>query len=115
MNFLSLSLFEMIFYSKALKLCALHSGDLHQYHTRIDEYLERILSDMSRALIQKLLSVLDSVLKKLSRYDEGSFFAQILSLTVNSFVDFLSYFVSFSLRNRSTKMVKPMFHVSMQI
>ncbi|CAF4576275.1 unnamed protein product, partial [Rotaria magnacalcarata] len=33
------------------------------------------------ALIQKLLSVLDSVLKKLSRYDEGSFFAQILSLT----------------------------------
>ena len=37
---------------------------------------------MSRALIQKLSSVLDSVLKKLSRYDEGSFFAQILSLTV---------------------------------
>lgn len=63
-----------------MKLCALNSGDLHQYHTRIDEYLERILSDMSKALIQKLLSVLDSVLKKLSRYDEGSFFAQILSL-----------------------------------
>jgi hypothetical protein len=37
---------------------------------------------MSRALIQKLISVLDSVLKKLSRYDEGSFFAQILSLAV---------------------------------
>ncbi|CAF0840085.1 unnamed protein product [Rotaria sordida] len=66
---------------QALKLCALHSGDLHQYHTRIDEYLEKILSDMSKALIQKLLSVLDSILKKLSRYDEGSFFAQILSLT----------------------------------
>ncbi|CAF2073921.1 unnamed protein product [Rotaria magnacalcarata] len=66
---------------QALKLCALHSGDLHQYHTRIDEYLERILGDMSKSLIQKLVSVLDSVLKKLSRYDEGSFFAQILSLT----------------------------------
>ncbi len=37
---------------------------------------------MSNALIQKLISVLDSVLKKLSRYDEGSFFAQILSLAV---------------------------------
>jgi molecular chaperone GrpE (heat shock protein) len=60
----------------------LYSGDLHQYHTRIDEYLEKILSDMSKSLIQKLLSVLDSVLKKLSRYDEGSFFAQILSLAV---------------------------------
>ncbi|CAF3923276.1 unnamed protein product [Adineta steineri] len=66
--------------AQALKLCALHSGDLHQYHTRIDEYLEKILGDMSRALIQKLISVLDSVFKKLSRYDEGSFFAQILSL-----------------------------------
>ncbi|CAF0842404.1 unnamed protein product [Adineta steineri] len=65
---------------QALKLCALNSGDLHQYHTRIDEYLEKILKDMSKVLIQKLVSVLDSVLKKLSRYDEGSFFAQILSL-----------------------------------
>ncbi len=65
-----------------MKLCALHSGDLHQYHTRIDEYLEKILSEMSKALIQKLITVLDSVLKKLSRYDEGSFFAQILSLAV---------------------------------
>jgi hypothetical protein len=37
---------------------------------------------MTKVLIQKLLSVLDSVLKKLSRYDEGSFFAQILSLAV---------------------------------
>ena len=63
-------------------MCALYSGDLHQYHTRIDEFLERILSDMSKALIQKLISVLDSTMKKLARYDEGSFFAQILSLTV---------------------------------
>ncbi len=60
----------------------MNSGDLHQYHTRIDEYLEKILSDMTKVIIQKLLSVLDSVLKKLSRYDEGSFFAQILSLAV---------------------------------
>ncbi len=75
-----------------MKLCALDSGDLHQYHTRIDEYLEKILSDMSRALIQKLVSVLDSVLKKLSRYDEGSFFAQILSLAVKDFIEFFRKF-----------------------
>ncbi|CAF0748850.1 unnamed protein product [Adineta ricciae] len=66
--------------AQALKLCALNSGDLHQYHTRIDEYLEKILKDMSKALIQKLISALDSVFKKLARYDEGTFFAQILSL-----------------------------------
>jgi hypothetical protein len=40
---------------------------------------------MSKILIQKLLSVLDSVLKKLSRYDEGSFFAPLLSLAVRKF------------------------------
>ena len=67
----------------------MHSGDLHQYHTRIDEYLEKILSDMSKSLIQKLLSVLDSVFKKLSRYDEGSFFAQILSLAVRISFEFI--------------------------
>ena len=44
---------------------------------------------MSKTLIQKLISVLDSILNKLSRYDEGSFIAQILSLTV------FQYFVLF--------------------
>ncbi|CAF1576692.1 unnamed protein product, partial [Didymodactylos carnosus] len=67
--------------SQALKLCALNSGDLHQYHTKIDEYLEKILSEMSKSLILKLVAVMDTALKKLSRYDEGSFFAPILSLT----------------------------------
>jgi hypothetical protein len=82
--------------AQALKLCALNSGDLHQYHTRIDEYLDKILSDMTKALIQKLLSVLDSVLKKLSRYDEGSFFAPILSLAVRNLIeDFASDFLFF--------------------
>jgi hypothetical protein len=42
---------------------------------------------MSKTLIQKLLSVLDSVLKKLARYDEGSFFAQILSLAVRNLIE----------------------------
>jgi hypothetical protein len=95
----------------------LHSGDLHQYHTRIDEYLEKILGDMSRALIQKLVSVLDSVLKKLSRYDEGSFFAQILSLAVKriffNFRFFIDLFILY--RNQSMKMDKHMYHVLMLI
>lgn len=67
---------------KALKLCGLNSGDLHRYHTKIDEFLERCLIEMNKQLVGKLLSVLDGLLKKLSRYDEGTFFSSILSLTV---------------------------------
>ena len=70
--------------AQALKLCSLNSGDLNRYHTKIDEYLEKGLADMKRQLISKLLSVLEGLLKKLSRYDEGSFFSSILSLTVNN-------------------------------
>ena len=38
--------------------------------------------EMNKQLVAKLMSVLDGLLKKLSRYDEGSFFSSILSLTV---------------------------------
>lgn len=48
---------------------------------------------MTQGLITKLVSVLESSLSKLARYDEGSFIGSILSLTVtgsqfneNSFV-----------------------------
>ncbi|XP_053377998.1 calcium-dependent secretion activator 1-like isoform X19 [Mercenaria mercenaria] len=81
--------------NKALHLCALDSGDMHQYHTQIDEFLERVQVQMVKCIIEKLLSVLESVLSKLSRYDEGTFFSSILSLTkpVNelgkSYVDFM--------------------------
>lgn len=96
--------------NKALHLCALDSGDmknlgqnglrkvpgaLHQYHTQIDEFLERVQVQMVKCIIEKLLSVLESVLSKLARYDEGTFFSSILSLTkpVNelgkSYVDFM--------------------------
>jgi hypothetical protein len=68
--------------AQALKLCGLTSGDLHRYHTKIDEHLERCLTEMNKQLVAKLLSVLDGLLKKLSRYDEGTFFSSILSLTV---------------------------------
>ncbi|XP_041348327.1 calcium-dependent secretion activator 1-like isoform X1 [Gigantopelta aegis] len=82
--------------NKALHLCALDSGqNMHQYHTKIDEFLERVQVQMVKCLVEKLLSVLESVLSKLARYDEGTFFASILSLTkpVNelgkSYVDFM--------------------------
>ena len=38
---------------------------------------------MVKCIIEKLLSVLESVLAKLARYDEGTFFSSILSLTVS--------------------------------
>ncbi|XP_052778321.1 calcium-dependent secretion activator 1-like isoform X5 [Mya arenaria] len=97
--------------NKALHLCALDSGDMkrmltngisksgpentHQYHTKIDEFLERVQVQMVKCIIEKMLSVLESVLSKLSRYDEGTFFSSILSLTkpVNelgkAYVDFM--------------------------
>lgn len=71
--------------AQALKLCSLNSGDLHRYHSRVDEHLERTLTDMKKQLVAKLISVLDGLLKKLSRYDEGTFFSSILSLTVRRF------------------------------
>ncbi|XP_070192470.1 calcium-dependent secretion activator 1-like isoform X1 [Littorina saxatilis] len=82
--------------NKALHLCALdHGQNMHQYHTKIDESLERAQMEMVRCLVEKFQSVLESVLSKLARYDEGTFFASILSLTkpVNelgkSYVDFM--------------------------
>lgn len=38
---------------------------------------------MNLGLINKLMSVLEAVLSKLSRYDEGSLIGSILSFTVN--------------------------------
>ncbi|KAK6177364.1 hypothetical protein SNE40_015480 [Patella caerulea] len=82
--------------NKALHLCALDSGqNMHQYHTKIDEFLERVQIQMVKCLVEKLLTVLEAVLSKLARYDEGTFFASILSLTkpVNelgkAYVDFM--------------------------
>ena len=53
-----------------------------KYHTKIDDLIERTLSNMKLGLIGKLISVLESVLAKLTRYDEGSVIGSILSFTV---------------------------------
>jgi hypothetical protein len=53
----------------------------HRYHTTNDEYIEEILTQMARSLLDKLLSVLENSLTKLARYDQSSLFSSILSLT----------------------------------
>ena len=57
-------------------------GFQFKYHTKIDDLIDRTLTNMKVGLIGKLISVLDSVLAKLTRYDEGSVIGSILSFTV---------------------------------
>lgn len=54
----------------------------HQYHTKIDDIIEKTNANMVQGLIGKLMSVLEATLSKLSRYDEGSLIGSILSFTV---------------------------------
>ncbi|CAB4059885.1 CADPS [Lepeophtheirus salmonis] len=66
--------------NQSYKLCSV-DGMGHKYHTKIDEIIERTLSSMKVGLVSKLVSVLESVLSKLGRYDEGSVIGSILSFT----------------------------------
>lgn len=68
---------------KAPKLCGLASGDMNRYHTKISEHLDKSLVEMNKQLVSKLISVLDGLLKKLARYDEGSLFSSFLSVKSN--------------------------------
>ncbi|GIX91104.1 hypothetical protein CEXT_209192, partial [Caerostris extrusa] len=62
--------------NQSLKLCTVEGVDLHQYHAKIDEMVDKKLeSNDDRAHYKEL------TLNKLSRYDEGSLLAPILSLT----------------------------------
>lgn len=54
----------------------------HQYHAKIDDLIEKTSATMTQGMINKLVTVLETTLSKLSRYDEGSFIGSILSLTV---------------------------------
>ena len=95
----------------------------HQYHTKIDELIERTSSTMSQGIrenicrdvgeynaigkwfpgwfqtgvVSRLLSVLESVIGKLARYDEGSILGSILSFTVILFL-FAALLFSLSLQ-----------------
>jgi hypothetical protein len=56
----------------------------HQYHAKIDDQIDKALASMTQGLINKLVSVLEGVVGKLSRYDEGSLIGSFLSFTVSS-------------------------------
>ncbi|XP_049781313.1 calcium-dependent secretion activator-like [Schistocerca gregaria] len=67
--------------NQSFKLCAVDGVDVHQYHTKIDDLIEKTSANMTQGMINKLLSVLETTLSKLSRYDEGSLIGSILSFT----------------------------------
>ncbi|XP_034942390.1 calcium-dependent secretion activator isoform X2 [Chelonus insularis] len=67
--------------NQSFKLCAVDGVDVHQYHAKIDDLLEKTSASMTQGLITKLVAVLEATLSKLSRYDEGSFIGSILSFT----------------------------------
>ncbi|KAM9351625.1 calcium-dependent secretion activator 2 isoform 5-T5 [Symphorus nematophorus] len=71
------------------KLCVLDTGQeidkqWQQYHSKIDVLIDEAFKDMISSLVAKFAAVLDCVLSKLSRYDEGTFFSSILSFTVKA-------------------------------
>uniref|UniRef100_A0A672MGU8 Calcium dependent secretion activator 2 n=1 Tax=Sinocyclocheilus grahami TaxID=75366 RepID=A0A672MGU8_SINGR len=71
------------------KLCVLDQGqevrhNPQQYHSKIDVLIDEAFKEMISSLVSKFAAVLDGVLSKLSRYDEGTFFSSILSFTVKA-------------------------------
>uniref|UniRef100_A0A3B4Y6Q5 Calcium dependent secretion activator 2 n=1 Tax=Seriola lalandi dorsalis TaxID=1841481 RepID=A0A3B4Y6Q5_SERLL len=68
------------------KLCVLDTGQEQQYHSKIDVLIDEAFKEMISSLVSKFAGVLDGVLSKLSRYDEGTFFSSILSFTVSRHV-----------------------------
>uniref|UniRef100_A0A8C3A808 Ca2+-dependent activator protein for secretion b n=1 Tax=Cyclopterus lumpus TaxID=8103 RepID=A0A8C3A808_CYCLU len=69
---------------QSAKLCAMEMGQEKQYHTQIDELIEESVKDMIQLLVAKFVVILESVLAKISRYDEGTLFSSFLSFTVKA-------------------------------
>nr|XP_020658762.1 calcium-dependent secretion activator 2 isoform X1 [Pogona vitticeps] len=71
------------------KLCVLDGGQefanqWQQYHSKIDDLIDETVKEVISLLVSKFATVLEGVLSKLSRYDEGTFFSSILSFTVKA-------------------------------
>ncbi|XP_067906997.1 calcium-dependent secretion activator 2-like isoform X2 [Heterodontus francisci] len=69
---------------QSTKLCILEGAQEQQYHSKIDDLIEETFKEMISLLVSKFVFVLEGVLSKLSRYDEGTFFSSILSFTVKA-------------------------------
>ncbi|XP_071659467.1 calcium-dependent secretion activator 2 isoform X9 [Patagioenas fasciata] len=71
------------------KLCILDGGQefasqWQQYHSKIDDLIDETVKEIISLLVSKVVSVLEGVLSKLSRYDEGTFFSSLVSFTVKA-------------------------------
>ncbi|XP_061077010.1 calcium-dependent secretion activator 1 isoform X10 [Conger conger] len=67
--------------AQTAKLCAMELGQERQYHSQIDSLIEETVKEMITLLVAKFVVILESVLAKLSRYDEGTLFSSFLSFT----------------------------------
>ncbi|XP_041417734.1 calcium-dependent secretion activator 1-like isoform X6 [Xenopus laevis] len=67
--------------AQSMKLCSMEMGQEHQYHSKIDELIEETVKEMITLLVAKFVTILEGVLSKLSRYDEGTLFSSFLSFT----------------------------------
>uniref|UniRef100_A0A2K6KX02 Calcium dependent secretion activator 2 n=1 Tax=Rhinopithecus bieti TaxID=61621 RepID=A0A2K6KX02_RHIBE len=68
---------------QSTKLCALDGGQ-EVLPFKIDDLIDNSVKEIISLLVSKFVSVLEGVLSKLSRYDEGTFFSSILSFTVKA-------------------------------
>uniref|UniRef100_A0A3P8T028 Ca2+-dependent activator protein for secretion b n=1 Tax=Amphiprion percula TaxID=161767 RepID=A0A3P8T028_AMPPE len=66
---------------QSAKLCAMEMGQEKQFHSQIDELIEESVKDMIQLLVAKFVAILEGVLAKISRYDEGTLFSSFLSFT----------------------------------
>ncbi|XP_025020556.1 calcium-dependent secretion activator 2 isoform X4 [Python bivittatus] len=81
------------------KLCILNGGQEQQYHSKIDDLIEETVKEVISLLVSKFVAVLEGVLSKLSRYDEGTFFSSILSFTKPG-VDLADTYIMFVRQNQ---------------
>ncbi|MGH0179600.1 UNVERIFIED_CONTAM: hypothetical protein FKN15_002376, partial [Acipenser sinensis] len=70
--------------AQSAKLCAMEMGQEKQYHSQIDTLIEETVKEMITLLVAKFAVILEGVLAKLSRYDEGTLFSSFLSFTVKA-------------------------------
>uniref|UniRef100_A0A8C7ULF2 Ca2+-dependent activator protein for secretion b n=1 Tax=Oncorhynchus mykiss TaxID=8022 RepID=A0A8C7ULF2_ONCMY len=63
------------------KLCAMEMGQEKQYHTQIDELIEESVKDMIQLMVAKFVVILECLLAKISRYDEGTLFSSFIFTT----------------------------------
>ncbi|XP_077428405.1 calcium-dependent secretion activator 1 isoform X15 [Vanacampus margaritifer] len=76
---------------QSAKLCAMEMGqevtkdkNKKQISSQIDELIEESVRDMIQLLVAKFVAILEGVLAKISRYDEGTLFSSFLSFTVKA-------------------------------